>query len=107
MTVTTLLAGYRIALGADDKSPTFTKDVAPIINKHCLACHRKGQVAPFGMETYEQVRKRASDISNVVEDRMMPPWKVARNFGVKLAGDRSLSDAEMRSNRASIFVQLD
>jgi hypothetical protein len=79
----------------DDKAPTFTKDVAPIIQKHCLICHRKGQVAPFGMETYEQVRKRASDISSVVEDRVMPPWKAARHFGVKLRGDRSLSDAEI------------
>ncbi len=74
---------------------TYTKDVAPILYKHCLACHRKGQVAPFGMETYEQVRKRASDISNVVEERIMPPWKAARHFGVKLRGDRSLSDAEI------------
>jgi hypothetical protein len=47
------------------------------------------------METYVQVRKRASDIASVVEDRIMPPWKAARNFGVKLAYDRSLSDAEI------------
>jgi hypothetical protein len=87
--------GEAVRARDDDKPPTFTKDVAPIIQKHCLACHRKGQVAPFGMETYEQVRKRASDISNVVEERTMPPWKAARNFGVKLRGDRSLSDAEI------------
>ena len=79
----------------DDEAPTYTKDIAPILNKHCLGCHRKGQVAPFGMETYEQVRKRASDISNVVEERIMPPWKAARHFGVALRNDRSLSDAEI------------
>jgi len=83
------------AAGRDLDPPTYCKDVAPIVYKRCLACHRKGQVAPFGMETYEQVRKRASDISSVVEDRVMPPWKAAHNFGVKLAGDRSLSDVEI------------
>ncbi len=88
-------AGSGHGPSADDKALTYTKDVAPILYTHCLACHRKGQVAPFGMETYEQVRKRASDISNVVEDRIMPPWKAARHFGVKLARDRSLSDAEI------------
>ena len=88
--------GRSAAPGADGKSAvTYTKDVAPILYQHCLACHRKGQVAPFGMETYEQVRKRASDISTVVEDRTMPPWKAARHFGVKLRNDRSLSDAEI------------
>jgi hypothetical protein len=65
------------------------------LQKHCLACHRKGQVAPFGLETYEQARKRASDISSVVEDRVMPPWKAARHFGVKLRGDPSLTDQEI------------
>ena len=40
MTVITVLAGSRDAAGADLKPPTFTKDVAPIINKHCLAKSR-------------------------------------------------------------------
>jgi hypothetical protein len=78
-----------------DAPPSYCKDVAPILQKHCLECHRQGQVAPFGLETYAQARKRASDISSVVEDRVMPPWKPVAHFGVKLRGDRSLSDAEI------------
>jgi Copper type II ascorbate-dependent monooxygenase, C-terminal domain len=76
-------------------APTYSKDVAPILQQHCMECHRKGQVAPFGLETYEQARKRASDISNVVEDRVMPPWKATPHFGVALRGDRSLSTNEI------------
>src|SRR5262245_3866794 len=90
MAVITLLAGSRAAAGADDKPTTFTKDIAPIINKHCLACHRKGQVAPFGMETYEQVMKRAS-----------------RNWGV-IRGWMSVPGSHSwRSKRSSILIQLD
>ena len=49
--------------------PTYSKDVAPIIQKNCQECHRPGQVGPFPLETYEQARKRASDIAAVVDDR--------------------------------------
>ncbi len=42
--------------------PTFTKDVAPILQQKCQNCHRRNQVGPFTLETYEQARKRASDI---------------------------------------------
>jgi hypothetical protein len=83
------------ALEPAKAAPTYCKDVAPILRNHCVECHRKGQVAPFGLETYEQARKRASDISSVVEDRVMPPWKAVRHFGVKFRGDRSLSDGEI------------
>jgi hypothetical protein len=75
--------------------PTYCKDVVPILQKHCLECHRKGQVGPFRLETYEQARKRASDIASVIKDRVMPPWKPAPHFGVTLSGDKSLSDLEI------------
>ena len=81
--------------GTDNAAPNYCKDIAPLLQKHCLDCHRQGQVAPFGLETYEQARKRASDISSVVADRVMPPWKAVPHFGLTLRGDRSLSSAEI------------
>ena len=44
-------------------TPTYFKDVAPILQRHCQECHRKGQVGPFALETFEQARKRADDIA--------------------------------------------
>ena len=61
--------------------PTYCKDVAPILQKNCQECHRPGQVGPFSLETYDQARKRASDIAAVVEDRAMPPWKADPHVG--------------------------
>jgi hypothetical protein len=74
---------------------TYCKEVAPVLQKHCLECHRKGEVAPFGLESYEQAKKRVSDIASVVGDRIMPPWKPAPHFGVKLRGEKSLTHAEI------------
>ncbi len=75
--------------------PTYTKDVAPIFQKNCLECHRRGQVGPFALETYEQARKRAADIATVVEERGMPPWKASPHFGVKFQDERLLSEKEI------------
>ena len=75
--------------------PTFTKDVAPILQKKCQNCHRRHQVGPFALETYEQARKRAADIATVAADRLMPPWKPERGVGPKLKHDQSLSREEI------------
>ncbi len=76
-------------------SPTYTKDVAPILQTKCLNCHRKHQVGPFALETYEQARKRAHDIAEVTEERSMPPWKPKPGVGPKLKHDQSLTQAEV------------
>ena len=75
--------------------PTYTKDVAPILQKNCQECHRPGQVGPFALETYEQARKRAADIAAVVEDRAMPPWKAAPHFGLKFKDERTLPEQDI------------
>ena len=77
------------------KQPTYARDVVPILQRSCQECHRRGQVGPFALETFDQARKRADDIALVVEDRAMPPWKAARNVGVKFKHDRSLSQYEI------------
>lgn len=81
-------------------APTYCKDVAPILQKRCQNCHRKGEVGPFALGTYQQARKRAEDIASVVEDRQMPPWKPAPGIGPKLRHDKSLPDVEVSIIRA-------
>lgn len=78
-----------------DAAPTYAKDVARILQKNCQECHRKGQVGPFALETYEQARKRADDIASVTEDRMMPPWKPTPGVGPGFKHDRSLPAADL------------
>jgi mono/diheme cytochrome c family protein/thiol-disulfide isomerase/thioredoxin len=76
-------------------APTYTKDVASILQQNCQECHRRGQVGPFSLETYEQARKRAADIATVAEDRAMPPWKASPHVGVKFKDTRVLSDKDI------------
>ncbi len=76
-------------------APTYTKDVAAILRSKCQNCHRRHQVGPFALETYEQARKRSHDIAAVTEERSMPPWKPTAGVGPKLKHDQSLTRAEI------------
>jgi hypothetical protein len=79
--------------------PTYSKDIAPILQKNCQDCHRPGQVAPFSLLSYEQARKRGSDIAHVTGDRIMPPWPAATNYGGPFLDQRVLSDADLAKLR--------
>jgi len=76
--------------------PTFTKDVAPILQKHCQSCHRPGEAAPFPMLTYEQTRPWAAAMKIAVTEKRMPPWFADPKFG-HFANERSMAAEEIRT----------
>jgi mono/diheme cytochrome c family protein len=73
---------------------TFNKDIAPIVYQNCAACHRDGDVAPFPLLSYDDVKKRAKQIAAVTHSRYMPPWKAEPGWG-EFAGERRLTDAQI------------
>jgi len=60
---------------------TFNKDVAPIVFKHCVSCHRDGEIAPFPLSNYEEVSQMALTVRAVTKAGTMPPWKAEKSFG--------------------------
>ncbi|HJZ74765.1 MAG TPA: hypothetical protein VKE51_23675 [Vicinamibacterales bacterium] len=76
-------------------TPTFTKDVAPIVFDKCVGCHRKGEVAPMTLTSYEEVRPWAKVIKTKVMSREMPPWFADPAHTLKMRNDRSLSQAQI------------
>ena len=79
-------------------APTFTKDVAPILMRSCVQCHRPGQVAPMSLLSYEDARPWARSIKTRVTKREMPPWNLDPTVGIKeILDDPSLSDAEVQT----------
>src|SRR5215831_18649581 len=75
---------------------TFTKDVAPILYKHCAECHRPGEIAPMPLLTYEQVRPWAKSIREKVSLGQMPPWHAEAPQGT-FSNDRRLTDDEKQT----------
>src|SRR5262245_5509934 len=79
---------------------TFTKDIAPILQRSCQNCHRPDGVAPMSLVTYEEVRPFARAIKQKTglgpHRGVMPPWYVEKNVGIqKFKNDPSLSDTEI------------
>jgi hypothetical protein len=95
-----LLPGLAAAAPADQTAVTFTKDVAPIFQDKCEACHRPGSMAPMSLVTYEEARPWAKSIAARIASRQMPPWHIDRTIGIqKFKNDRSLSDAQVDTIR--------
>ena len=83
---------------AQDAGPTFTEDVAPILQQSCQQCHQEGGMAPMALTTYEEVRPWTSVIKTKVETRMMPPWHVDKRVGIQaFKNDISLEEEEIRT----------
>ncbi|WP_293905013.1 redoxin domain-containing protein [Phenylobacterium sp.] len=105
-----VLAGHQ-ALAATKMSPgclvdfpgrgkvaqiSYAKDVAPILEKKCVACHEEGGIGPFAMTNYDMVKGFSPMIREVLRTKRMPPWNVDPHIG-KWADDKSLSPAEIQT----------
>jgi hypothetical protein len=75
-------------------SPTFYKDVLPILQDKCQSCHRSGEAAPMPLTTYEQTQPWARKMADALEMKMMPPWFADPRYG-HFANDPSLSEQQI------------
>ncbi len=91
-----LMIGLILAaiLMAASRNPTYRRDIFPILEKNCLACHSPGRVAPMSFATYEDTRPWASQMKAVVTRKKMPPGVVERHYGL-LGDDGTLTQAEI------------
>jgi len=74
--------------------PTFTRDVAPILYKRCVSCHRPNQIGPMSLLTYADARPWARAIKQKVVAREMPPWGADPRYGT-FKNDPHLSTEEI------------
>ena len=98
MTRASIFSFFATALPALPSQVTFNRDVAPIIFEYCAPCHRPGEAAPFSLLSYEDVKKRASQMATVTESRYMPPWLPEPGYG-NFAGERRLSARQIETIR--------
>ncbi len=100
------LVAFAATRGSDEAStpaasPTFTRDVAPILQQKCAGCHQTGGVAPFALDSTRGISSRASLIASAVQAGLMPPWPPGPRSPAYVGdGDRTLSSEE----RATILA---
>jgi peroxiredoxin len=102
---TTPVAGCLIGRVVEPKADgkvTFTKHVAPLLQKHCQECHRPGRIGPMALLTYDDAVAWSAMMREVLEDKRMPPWFADSKHG-KWSNDRSLPDED----RATLVRWID
>src|ERR1700690_1388384 len=91
---TPCFSGQAPAQDLSPTPPTFYRDVLPILQDHCQACHREGEMAPMPLVTYERARPFAHAIANAASQRKMPPWFADPGIG-HFSNDPSLTAQEI------------
>src|SRR5262249_22746101 len=81
---------------------SYSKDVAPILQRRCQVCHPPRQAGPFALTSYDEGAGWAQAIREVVEQGRMPPWGADPRHG-KFANDPSLTPGE----KDSLFNWID
>lgn len=89
-----LAAASSVQAGSPPRVPVFTKDIAPILYRHCSGCHHAGEVAPFPLVLYEDAKKHAALIAQVTSSHTMPPWKPVPGYN-HFQGERRLTPAQI------------
>jgi tetratricopeptide (TPR) repeat protein len=93
LAVAVVAASGAAAPASAQPHPTFTRDIAPVIWNRCATCHRPGQAGPFSLISYDDVKRRASLVGDVVAKGVMPPWKPVEGHG-EFADARRLTPVE-------------
>ena len=89
-------SGVAGAPGVADTAPTFSRDVAPILQRSCQRCHQPTGIGPMSLLTYRDVRPWARSIRDRVERRLMPPWHLDPTVGIQgYKNDISLTPDEI------------
>ncbi|MBL8753050.1 MAG: cytochrome c, partial [Planctomycetes bacterium] len=87
-----LALSFAATTHAQDAPPTWSHDIAPLVHRACSGCHRPGQPAPFALLTFDDAWKRRTQLVEVTESRLMPPWLPVHG---EFVDDRRLRDEEL------------
>src|ERR1035441_5065405 len=92
----TWAAALLIGIQAFAATPTFYKDVLPLLQDKCQVCHRPGEIGPMPFTDYASTRPWAKSIKAAVLSREMPPWFADPAYG-HFANDRRLKEEEIKT----------
>jgi hypothetical protein len=93
-------AGYGAPIAFPERDArrqiSYAKDVAPILEARCVACHQEGGIGPFAMSSYEMVKGFSPMIREVIRTDRMPPYNADPHVG-KFSDSKNMSPAEIKT----------
>jgi len=89
-----VVLGLLACAGCDGSAPTYHRDVAPTVMRHCAPCHDGSGLAPFRLSSFDDAYRERARIREAVVERTMPPWRASSSCA-KYDGDWSLTDDQV------------
>ena len=77
-------------------NPVTYADLRPVLERHCVGCHQKGEIAPMAFGTYQETRPWAKAMKQSVLKRSMPPWHADAETSRRIHNSRLLPESEVR-----------
>jgi len=77
----------------EDAEVTFTGQIAGVLERNCVECHRAGEIGPFALTDYDEIVGWAETLVEVVDAGIMPPWFSADEPG-KFLSERRMSQED-------------
>jgi hypothetical protein len=75
-------------------APTYHRDIAPLLDRHCTTCHAPGLAGPFRLDTLDEARHHAEFALVAMQSGTMPPWMPDRDCRT-YADERGMSPDEV------------
>lgn len=85
----------RLKRGEATSDVTYCNQIARLLDRHCVECHREGEAAPFALTRYDEVVGWAETVREVVEQGRMPPWFANPQYGA-FHNDPRLTEEEKK-----------
>jgi hypothetical protein len=85
------------APGSGGDAPSYARDVAPLLRRHCVDCHREGAImSQMPWDGHDRVSNHARMIEEVLLTRRMPPWDPHPDYG-RFANAHALTREETQT----------
>jgi peroxiredoxin/mono/diheme cytochrome c family protein len=83
----------RVKTPTTNATVTFSGHIAKILNKHCVECHRPGEIGPFSLTDYTEITGWGPTIVETIDAGRMPPWNANPKIG-HFRNARTMPDAD-------------
>lgn len=88
----------RVVQSAPTTNITFANEVSRLLQRHCVECHRPGQIGPMSLTDYDEVVGWGEMLLEVVDQQRMPPWHASPEFG-SFANAREMPEEDKKRLR--------
>ncbi len=72
---------------------TYCNQISRVLQKHCVECHRDGEIGPFVLDDYDEVVGWSDMMVEVIDQQRMPPWHASPKHG-SFANARDMPEAD-------------